>query len=82
MSTADPPAFVHKQQVAVHRRLAGVMPDGRRGWYDDWSETATIRATQRDRRPLGYWVVRFAHGGELCVDEGRLRPVEAEHGAA
>lgn len=65
--------FQHKQTVAVQSIRLGVMPDGRRVFFDDWSETATVRATKRDLRPLGYWLVRFPNGGELCVHQDRLR---------
>lgn len=54
-------AFSHKQTVAFRKSR------------DDWSETATIRAAKRDLRPMGYWLVRFKDGGELCVHETNLR---------
>lgn len=65
--------FQHKQPVAIRKVRLGVMRDGRKVVFDDWSETGVVRLTKRDRRPLGYFVVRFAHGGELCIHEDQLR---------
>lgn len=59
-------AFQHKQRVAV-RRLIGS------GFAEDWTERGTISATKRDHPPEGYCVVRFDHGGALCVPQAQLR---------
>lgn len=65
--------FKHRQVVA-HRRLLGVrFKDGALGYYEDWSESCTVMARQRDWRPMGYVVVEFAHGGSLCVHHSQLR---------
>lgn len=66
--------FAHKQPVAFRRILVRTAQDGQRVFGDDWTETGTIRATKRDLRPLGYWLVRFdGDGGELCVHASNLR---------
>lgn len=67
------PTFTHKQRVAVHKLNLGVMPDGRKVFFDDWSDTGTVRLTKRDIRPMGYFVVRFDDGGEMCIPGERLR---------
>jgi hypothetical protein len=66
--------FAHKQPVAVHRIRIGVLKDGTRGWFDDWSEIGRIVATKREPGGiLGWWVVKFDHGGALRIHEERLR---------
>lgn len=63
--------FTHKQRVAVLKTLTA--KGGQLCFGQDWSETAEVRATKRDLRPMGYWLVRFADGGELCIHEEQLR---------
>lgn len=66
--------FSHKQRVSLKSLRLGVMPDGRKVFFDDWSETGRIVDTKRHPGGiLGYWVVRFDHGGELRIHEERLR---------
>ena len=50
------PTFTHKQRATV--RTSG--------------EAVTVLATKRDLRPMGFWLVRFADGGCLCVHETNL----------
>lgn len=59
-----PAAFHHRQRVAFKKLNA----DLTEGW-----EIAEVRANKRDLRPLGYWLVRFADGGELCIHETNLK---------
>jgi hypothetical protein len=73
----DAPAFTHKQRVAVRRLVLSRAADGAFAFTEDWTEQATVRATKRDLRPMGYWVVEFAHGGGLCVHQDQLRAVAA-----
>lgn len=61
--------FKHRQRVAV-RRLLGPT------FAEDWSETATVLATKRDLRPMGYWVVRFDDGSSLCIPAEQLRAIQ------
>lgn len=72
-AVVDAPMFRHKQTVNIKARRLGAMPDGRKVFVDDWTERGMVRATKRDLRPMGYWVVQFADGGQLCVHQERLR---------
>ncbi|MDB5448232.1 MAG: hypothetical protein JWQ97_3549 [Phenylobacterium sp.] len=65
--------FTHKQRVAIKSLRLGVMPDGSKVCFDDWSQTGVVRATKRDQRPMGYVVVKFDGAGTLCIHEDQLR---------
>lgn len=64
----DTDAFGHRQRVAVKRLFLRA-----EGLVEDWSETATVRATKREQPHFGYWVVQFEDGGKLRIPEERLR---------
>ena len=66
--------FKHRQRIAVHKLRLGVMSDGQKVFFDDWSETAMVMARKRDLNGYcGYWTVRFDDGGALGVHAERLR---------
>jgi hypothetical protein len=73
MAEAAERIFAHKQPVTVRRLLSIWAENGHLLVAEDWTETAQVRATKRDLRPLGYWLVEFPHGGRLCVHEANLR---------